>query len=242
MHVVGLREADLPEVLVHDFRKNGYLPEVLLNFLALLGWNPGGDKERMTIGEMVALFDIPGIGKSNAKFARDKLLAFNTQTAEQSAPDRLVPALRDYLSVNPESPLNRADDADLAKLLQMKKGFRLLRDVDESTRFFYVPSDEIMFDPAAVEKVLKKNDGEGLKVLRELRVLLHAATDWTAHALEAAVKQYCESNGLGLGKVAQPLRVAISGGTVSPPIFESLEFLGRDRTITRVERCLSATA
>src|SRR4029079_9936188 len=197
MHVVGLRESDLPEVLVHDFRKNGYLPEVLLNFLALLGWNPGGDKERMTIGEMVALFDISGIGKSNAKFARDKLLAFNTQTAEQLAPDRLVPALRDYLSVTPESPLNRADDADLAKLLQMKKGFRLLRDVDESTRFFYVPSQEITFDPAAVEKVLKKDDGEGLKVLRELRDLLSAATDWTATSLETAVKQYCESKGLG---------------------------------------------
>jgi glutamyl-tRNA synthetase len=242
MHVVGLRESDLPEVLVHDFRKNGYLPEVLLNFLALLGWNPGGDKERMTIGEMVALFDISGIGKSNAKFARDKLLAFNTQTSEQLAPDRLVAALRDYLSVNPESPLNRADDADLAKLLQMKRGFRLLRDVDETTRFFYVPSHEITFDPAAVEKVLKKNDGEGLKVLRELRELLSAATDWTAHALEASVKQYCESKNLGLGKVAQPLRVAISGSTVSPPIFESLEFLGKDQTMTRVERCLSVTA
>jgi glutamyl-tRNA synthetase len=242
MHVVGLREADLPEVLVHDFRKNGYLPEVLLNFLALLGWNPGGDKERMTIGEMVALFDISGIGKSNAKFARDKLLAFNTQAAEEAQPDRLIPALRDYLSVNPESPLNRADDADLAKLLQMKKGFRLLRDVDEATRFFYVPSDEITYDSAAVEKVLKKNDGEGLKVLRDIREILTNASDWTARALEAAVKQYCDAKGLGLGKVAQPLRVAISGGTVSPPIFESLEFLGKDRTMTRLDRCLAEFA
>jgi glutamyl-tRNA synthetase len=227
MHVVGLREADLPEVLVHDFRKNGYLPEVLLNFLALSGLEPRRRQGAMTIGEMVTLFDIPGIGKSNAKFARDKLAAFNTQAAEEAQPDRLVPALRDYLSVNPESPLNRADDTDLAKLLQMKKGFRLLRDVDESTRFFYVPSHELTYDPAAVEKVLKKNDGEGLKVLGELRDLLNAATDWTAHALETAVKQYCETKGVGLGKVAQPLRVAISGGTVSPPIFESLEFLGR---------------
>jgi glutamyl-tRNA synthetase len=138
--------------------------------------------------------------------------------------------------------LNRADDADLAKLLQMKKGFRLLRDVDEATRFFYVPGQELMYDPAAVEKVLKRNDDEGLNVLRTLRELLSAATDWTAHALEAAVKQYCDAQGLGLGKVAQPLRVAISGGTVSPPIFESLAFLGKDRTMTRLERCLSITA
>jgi glutamyl/glutaminyl-tRNA synthetase len=242
MHVVGLRESDLPEILVHDFRKNGYLPEVLLNFLALLGWNPGGDKERMTIGEMVALFDIGGIGKSNAKFARDKLLAFNTQACEEAPPDRLVPALRDYLSVNPESPLNRADDADLVKLLRMKKGFRLLRDVDEACRFFFVPSDEIAYDPAAVEKVLKKNECEGLKVLRELRDILSNAPEWNAHALEVGVKSYCDAKALGLGKVAQPLRVAISGSTVSPPIFESLEFLGKDRTITRMERCLGVAS
>jgi glutamyl-tRNA synthetase len=124
----------------------------------------------------------------------------------------------------------------------MKKGFRLLRDVDESTRFFYIPGHELTYDPTAMDKVLKKNDGEGLKVLRELRDLLSAANDWTAHGLEAAVKQYCDAKGLGLGKVAQPLRVAISGGTVSPPIFESLEFLGKDRTMTRVERCLSVAA
>ena len=239
MHVVGLREADLPEVLVHDFRKNGYLPEVLLNFLALLGWSPGGDRERMTIGEMVTLFDIGGIGKANAKFDRTKLVSFNTQAAEQAGSDRLVPAMRDYLAVNPESPLNRADDADLAKLVQMKKGFRLLRDVDDATRFFYVPSHELTFDPAAVEKVLKKNGGEGLTALRDLREILAGASDWTAHALEAAVKQYCEAKGLGLGKAAQPLRVAISGTTVSPPIFESLEFLGKERTTGRIERCLA---
>jgi glutamyl-tRNA synthetase len=242
MHVVGLREADLPEVLVHDFRKNGYLPEVLLNFLALLGWSPGGDKERMTIGEMVALFDVSGIGKANAKFDRTKLVSFNTQAAEEAQPDRLVPAMRDYLSVNPESPLSRADDADLAKLVQMKKGFRLLRDVDDATRFFYVPSNEIAFDPAAVEKVLKKSDGEGLQVLRDLQGILSGAAEWTAAALEAAVKQYCDAKGLGLGKVAQPLRVAISGTTVSPPIFESLEFLGKERTMTRLDRCLATVA
>lgn len=239
MHVVGLRESDLPEVLVHDFRKNGYLPEVLLNFLALLGWNPGGDKERMTIGEMIALFDISGIGKANAKFARDKLVAFNTQACEDAPQDRLLPAFRDYLSVNPESPLNRADDGDLSKLLAMKKGFRLLRDVDEAARFFYVPYDQLVFDPAAVEKVLKKNDGEGVTVLRELQPILNAVADWTAHSLEAAVKAYTDAKGLGLGKVAQPLRVAISGTTVSPPIFESLAFLGKERAMTRIVHCLA---
>src|SRR5947207_647275 len=73
----------LPEILVHDFRKKGYLPEALLNFLALLGWSPGGDRERMSMEEMMSLFSVDGIGRSNAKFDRAKLLAFNTERSEE---------------------------------------------------------------------------------------------------------------------------------------------------------------
>jgi glutamyl/glutaminyl-tRNA synthetase len=238
MPVIGLKEGDLPEILVHDFRRNGYLPEVLLNFLALLGWNPGGDRERMSVEEMIQLFSIDGIGKANARFDRAKLLAFNTQYAETAPIERLVAAMRDYLGVNPESPLNRASDGDLAAVLAMKKGFRTLREVDESCRFFFVDDERITYEPAAVEKVLKKNDNAGLKALREIRGILAGVADWKAEELESAVKQYCESGGLGLGNVAQPIRVAICGTTVSPPIFQSLEFLGRERALTRIDRCL----
>jgi glutamyl-tRNA synthetase len=238
MPVIGLREGDLPEILVHDFRRNGYLPEVLLNFLALLGWNPGGDRERMSIDEMIALFSVEGIGKANARFDRAKLLAFNTQAAETTPLPRLVAAMRDYLAVNPESPLDQATDEELGQVLTMKKGLRTLREVDESCRFFFVPDDRIAYDPAAVEKVLKKNDGAGMKALGDVRGILVGANDWKAESLEGAVKGYCESKGLGLGNVAQPIRVAVSGTTVSPPIFQSLEFLGRERTLARIDRCL----
>jgi glutamyl/glutaminyl-tRNA synthetase len=235
MHAIGLSASELPEILVHDFRKNGYLPEALLNFLALLGWSPGGDRERMSMDEMVQLFSPDRIGKSNPKFDRTKLLAFNTEAAAAATSERLVRAFRDYLSVNPESPLNRADDASLARLLQMKKGFRLLREVDEASRFLFTPDDQMVYAADAMEKVLKKQNG--LSVLRDLRPILAGVADWTGASLDAAVKQYAEKNGLGLGKVAQPLRVAISGGTISPPIFESLEMLGRDGTLARMDRC-----
>ena len=242
MGAIGMKESDLPEILVHDFRRNGYLPEALLNFLALLGWSPGGDREHMTLDEMVQLFSVEGIGKSNAKFDRTKLLAFNTKAAETASPQRLLAAFKDYLSVNPDSPLNGADDDALSRVLQMKKGFRLLREVDEASRFLFVPDERISYQPDAVEKVLKKGDAQGLAVLRDLRPVLESVSDWTALALEAAVNRYCEQKALGLGKVAQPLRVAVSGGTVSPPIFESLEMLGRDRTLCRLDRCLTAPA
>jgi glutamyl-tRNA synthetase len=192
----------------------------------------------MSMQEMTELFSVEGIGKANARFDRQKLLAFNTQAAETTPLPRLVSALRDYLSVNPDSPLNSAADGQLGQVLAMRKGFRTLREVDESCRFFFAADDGIQYDPAAVEKVLKKSDGAGAGALRGVREVLAAAGEWKAQPLEDAVKRYCEARGLGLGNVAQPIRVAISGGTVSPPIFQSLEFLGRERTLARIDRCL----
>jgi glutamyl-tRNA synthetase len=239
MQVIGLKNTDLPEILVHDFRKAGYLPEAMLNFLALLGWNPGGDRERMTTNELVELFTIEGIGKSNAKFNREKLLAFNTELAANSNTARLVKAFKDYLAVNPDSPLNRANDEQLAKMLEMKKGFRLLRDVDEASRFLFVADDEITYQPDAVEKVLKKSDGQGLTVLRDLKPILASIPTWDHATIESALNAYGAEKQLGLGKIAQPIRVAVSGGTISPPIFESLEFLGKEKTLARIDRCLA---
>lgn len=237
MHAIGLSSGDLPEILVHDFRKNGYLPEALLNFLALLGWSPGGDRERMSMDEMVELFSLDRVGKSNPKFDRTKLLAFNTEAAAAAPIERLVRAFRDYLSVNPESPLNAADDATLARLLQMKKGFRLLREVDETSRFLFIADDQIIYAADAVEKVLIKQNG--LSVLRDLKPVLSGISSWTAASLDGAVKGHAERAGLGIGKIAQPLRVAVSGTTISPPIFESLEFLGREHVLARIDRCLA---
>ena len=239
MRVVGLRESDLPEIMVHDFRVNGYLPEVLLNFLALLGWSPGGDLERMSVGKMIELFSIEGIGKANARFSREKLLAFSTEAFAAAPPERTLAAMKDWLSVNPDSPLAGATDEQLARVLKMNAGFHILREVDDKSRFLFVESARIEYDPAAVEKVLLKSERQGLEALRAIRPVLESLEVWDAAALERAVKAFCEARALGLGKVAQPLRVAVCGGTVSPPIFESLEFLGRRQTLERIDRCLS---
>ena len=238
MRIVGLREADLPEILVHDFRKNGYLPEVLNNFLALLGWSPGGDRERMTMDELVQLFSLEGVGKANAMFNRDKLLAFNTEASASLSAPRMLAGMRDYLSVNPESPLNSASDAQLEKVLHMNHGFHILREADEKSRFLFVPDEQVEYQPDAIEKVLKKNDGQGANALREIREILAQVSEWNAPNIEAAVKGFCDQRQLGLGKVAQPIRVAVSGTTISPPIFETLEFLGKERTLARIGRCL----
>ena len=188
--------------------------------------------------EMVELFSIDRIGKANPKFDRAKLIAFNTEAAASMSEDRLLAAFKDYLAANPESPADAATDEQLRKLLHMKKGFRTLREVDEPARFLFIADDQISYEPAAVEKALEKNNSEGLIVLREVLPIFAAVNDWRHDALDAAIKSYCEEKKLGLGKVAQPIRVAVSGTLVSPPIFESLEFLGKERTLARIKRCL----
>jgi len=241
MKAAGLKEADLPEIMIHDFRRNGYAPEVLLNFLALQGWSPGGDLEHMTVADMVSRFTVDRINSSNPKFNREKLKSFSTDFFAKSAPDALVAALRDYLVVNPESPLNRATDDQLKSVLAMNAGFHILREIDDKSRFLFTSDTDLAWDPEAVDKVLLKNDKQGLLALQDLRPLL-ARTPWTPADLEHAVKTYAEQKQLGLGKVAQPLRVAVTGGTVSPPIFESIVFLGQSPTLTRIDRCLAALA
>jgi glutamyl-tRNA synthetase len=238
MRAIGLSESDLPEVLIHDFRANGYLPEVMLNFLALLGWSPGGDKEHMSVKEMVDLFSLDGIGKANAKFNREKLLAFNTEACAAASEDRLLAAMRDFLGLHRESPMNRATDEELKRVLKMNAGMRILREVEEKSRFLFVEDEEIVYAKEAVDKVLEKGERQGFKALRAVRDLFVGIAEWNAQAVEDVVKKYCEGSGLGLGKVAQPIRVAVSGTMVSPPIFETVEYLGRERTLRRMGRCL----
>ncbi|MGA2232916.1 MAG: glutamate--tRNA ligase [Tepidisphaeraceae bacterium] len=238
MKALNMSRGDLPEIFVHDFRENGYLPAVLLNFLALLGWSPGGDKERMTVDEMVQLFSLEQIGKSNAKFNREKLLAFSTEAFTAAGPKALLPPMRDYLSVNPDSPLNAADDEQLEKVLHMNAGFHVLREADEKSGFLFLPDDQVILRPDAVEKVLRKDNGAGLAALIAMRPVLAAVADWTSHALEEAINAHCTATGAKLGKVAQPIRVAVSGSTISPPIFQTLEFLGRERSLRRIDRTI----
>jgi glutamyl/glutaminyl-tRNA synthetase len=238
MAVVGLKENDLPEILIHDFRANGYLPEVMLNFLSLLGWSPGGDREQMSTLEMIELFSLERIGQSNAKFNREKLLAFNTEACATSPEMRLVAVMRDFLSVNPQSPMNAASDEELRAVLKMNAGMRILREVEEKSRFLFVADEKLEYQPEAVEKVLLKSEAQGLVALENVLGAIAGVTDWSAAVLEEAVKKFCETSGLGLGKVAQPIRVGVSGSMVSPPIFETLAFLGRERTLRRIERCI----
>jgi len=226
------------DVEVNAFRKAGYLPETLVNFLALLGWNPGSDIETFTLDELVELFDVSRIGRANAKFDRDKLLSFNTASAAEAAQDRLLDGFKDYLALN-DTPIPRDDDALLRRLLAIAAGFRTFADIVDKCGVLFAPDDAVAYDAKAVKKWLSKSDGAGWAMLAELRGLLAEREDWSAESLDAFVAALCERKGVGMGKVAQPVRVAVAGRAVSPQIGQTLALLGKDKTLSRIDRCLA---
>lgn len=227
------------EIDVHDFRVSGYLPEAIVNYVALVGWSPGQDREKMTLAEMVGLFSVDRISKTSGRFDREKLLAFNTDACAAAPPERLLSGYRDYAAAA-GSPLAGLADGVLAQALSLCKGFRVFRDVDAKVGPLFAADEALAYDPAAVKKVLEKGDGQGYAQLAAVLPVLEGLKDWSAGAIDAALKQFCDARGAKLGDVAQPLRVAITGGTVSPSIGESLVLLGKAKTLARVRRCLAA--
>lgn len=222
----------LPEINIVDFFKSGYLPETLVNFLALLGWNPGDGREIMSTQELITSFDLSRVNKSNSLFDRKKLLAFNTEQLKLCPSQKLLAYFKAYLKEN-ASPVAAADDALLARLLKISEGARTLEQIEQKSRFAFMADDAIVYDMDAVQKVLLKNDG--LALLLDVANGLKALPQLTAESIEALLRGIAEQKQVGLGKIAQPLRVALTGTTISPPIFDTVDILGLDRTIQRIE-------
>ena len=233
----------LPEINVDDFRRAGYLPEVLLNYLALLGWSPGGDREQFDREFIKSHFDLDRIVKSPAKFDRAKLLAFNLDAIQAMDDDQFVVRLQAYCQDFEPLFLEAMTTHQFKTFaLANKDRSKTFRDPIDSGRFFIEPDDVIDW-PASkpVRKALCKGAPNGFDRLVAVRDLLASAEPWTPEHLESMLTTWAEANCEGnLGKIAQPIRVAVSGGPVSPPIFDTLDILGRDATIGRIDRCLAA--
>ena len=229
----------LPEINIVDFFKSGYLPETMVNFLALLGWNPGDNREIMPIGELIESFDLSRLSKANSLFDRKKLLSFNMEHIKMTPPEKVLEHFRAYLkTVN--SPVNSAEDELLSKIIKLCEGTRTLVDIERKSRFLFLDNNEIQYDEKAVKKVLLK--GDGLAVLAIVRDKLAAMEQLTEQGIEDMLRSLAEEKQVGLGKIAQPLRVAICGTTVSLPIFESVQLLGKENTFFRIDATLKKFA
>jgi glutamyl/glutaminyl-tRNA synthetase len=226
----------LPEINIVDFFRSGYLPETMVNFLALLGWNPGDGREIMKVDELIESFDISRLTKSNSLFDRQKLLAFNTEHIKMAPQEKLLGHFREYLKVV-ESPMIFADDELLLRILKLCEGARTLAQIEQKSRFLFLDDDKIEYDDKAVKKVLLKADG--LAFLAIVRDKLAAMEELSEQAIEDMLRGLAEEKQVGLGKVAQPLRVALCGTTISLPIFDSVQMLGKESTLRRIDNTLS---
>jgi glutamyl/glutaminyl-tRNA synthetase len=225
----------LPEINIVDFFRSGYLPETMVNFLALLGWNPGDQREIMTVEELIRSFDLTRLTKSNSLFDRKKLLAFNTEHLRIEPPAKVLQHFQAYLQ-EVGSPVLKADDATLARIVKLCEGARTLADIERKSVFVFVDDEQIAFEEKAVQKVLFKD--HGLEILGEVREKLAALEPLTEQGIEEMLRGLAEQRQVGLGKVAQPLRVALCGTTISLPIFDSVSLLGRERTLRRIDLTL----
>jgi glutamyl-tRNA synthetase len=219
-------------VSVLEYQDQGYLPEALLNYLVRLGWSHG-DQEYFTREEMIAAFDVRDINKSASALNPDKMLWLNQQHLVRAQPKDIVPHLRWHLA---RLGVFSQDDALLeGSILAQRERSKTLKEMAENSRFFF--SDEVMLDPKAAEKHLT---ADAKALLAELRTRFAAVETWEAPAIHAVLEGLAKEKSLGLGKVAQPLRVAVSGGTVSPPIDQTLALLGQARTLARLAKVLPA--
>jgi len=229
----------LPEINIVDFLKSGYLPETMVNFLALLGWNPGDNRETMSLKELIKVFELSRLTKANSLFDRQKLIAFNTEHIRLTRREKLLEHFRNYLKII-ESPVLSADDEILNRIINLCEGARTFADIERKSRFLFLDNDKIKYDEKAVQKVLHKNDG--LSILQIIRDKLVALEKFTNEAIENMLRSLAEEKQLGLGKVAQPLRVALCGTTISLPIFDSVEMLGKKNTLARIDNTLKEFA
>ena len=219
-------------VSVLEYQDQGYLPEALLNYLVRLGWSHG-DQEYFTREEMIAAFDVRDINKSASALNPEKMLWLNQQHMIKAQPRDIVPHLRWHLA---RLGVYSQDDALLEGIvLSQRERAKTLKEMAENSRFFF--AEEIVIDAKAAEKHLT---ADAKALLGELRARFAVIEIWNAPAVHAALEVFAKEKALGLGKVAQPVRVAVSGGTVSPPIDVTLALLGQARTLARIDRALSS--
>jgi glutamyl-tRNA synthetase len=214
-------------VSVQSYRERGFVPEAVLNFIARLGWGHG-DMEIVSRDELARLFELEDVGKSPSGVSEEKLLWLSQHYLKTLPRERLLDDLAAFLAAEAGRPVEvDAGLADLVDLLRERS--RTLVDMAERARFYLL--DSLEFEEKAARKHLRP---QALAPLRDLRGSLQKLDAWDLDGLRASFEATIERQGIALGKLAQPVRVAVTGRAESPGIFETLACLGRERTLTRL--------
>jgi glutamyl-tRNA synthetase len=217
------------QVALEDYRAQGYLPEAMVNYLALLGWGYDETREHFTLADLERLFSIERVSRNPAMFDNQKLEALNGWYIRQLPPEDLARRLQPFLARagHPDASLDlltRAAPLISERIARLDQGPDMLE---------FLLVDEVELDPEEAAKVLTD---EARGFLDAVAKVLRPLEPWTAEAIERALRELAEERELKPRKAFQPVRLAITGRLVSPPLFESIELLGRDRSVARLER------
>jgi len=215
-------------VSVLQYRDEGFLPEAVLNYLVRLGWSHG-DQEYFSVEEMIRWFDIADVNKSAAAFDVDKLSWLNQQHMMRAPAERIVPVLRWHLD---RDGIHATDEAQLEQIvLSLRERTKTVREMAVNSAFFFRA-------PAAYdEKAVRKHvTADVLVLLAEAVKELGQLEIWSAPAIHELISAFAAAKGISLGKLAQPIRLAVCGGTVSPPIDATLAILGKTESLSRLNK------
>lgn len=217
-------------VSVNEYRNEGILPQALLNYLVRLGWSHG-DQEIFTINQMIELFDFNAVNKSPATFDYEKLLWVNHQHMKEVAGVTIKAMLEEYFNSKGIYPDEKPDIAILYDV--QKERCKTLQELCNASEFFYNKIES--YDEKAVKKNFTK---DSVKILQNLKDRLKALDQWLADNIHSTVKSVADDMNLKIGKVAPTLRLAVTGGAVSPSIGITLELLGPDKSLTRIDQAI----
>ncbi len=218
---------------VLEYKAQGFLPEALINYLVRLGWSHG-DQEVFSKEEIVTNFSLENLNRSAAIFNPEKLLWLNQEYIKSADGDFLVESLDSGLKEQGLSPELLTGKTRMGIVDELRTRSRTLTDMIEGARFFF--ENEVEFDEKAASKFLT-SESSGLML--KLRSELSKINTFSSENVKSVFHRVMEEEAVKLGKLAQPVRVAITGGTISPGIFETLSLLGKDRTIHRLDTALA---
>ncbi|TVM19325.1 glutamate--tRNA ligase [Oceanidesulfovibrio indonesiensis] len=216
-----------------EYRSQGILPEALVNYLARLGWSHK-DQEIFSVDELVELFNVDGLSSSAAAFDLEKLLWLNSHYIKESDVSRLADLLAEQFAAR---GITGCDRSTLEKIVpQYQPRAKTMAEMADEAAVFLIADEDVEYDEKAVRKVLTD---EALSRLRDIRNLLADLDSFDESALERALNEHMERSGIGFKDIAQPIRVAVTGRTRSPGLFETLAILGKAKSLARIDRALS---
>ena len=218
------------EGISSGYREKGFFPEAVLNFLALLGWNDGTEKELYTLEELVASFDLNRVHKAGAKFDPEKNKWFNHQYLMKQKDSDLAKAFAPTLA---EKNIDVSEDTLIRIVSLIKERAHFVSEFWEMSDFFFVPP--VAYD----EKATKNWKSETPTLMQELITVIKEITDFTSINIETIVKDWMTKNEIGMGKIMQPFRLSLVGALKGPHLFDIVEIIGKQETIKRIEKAIA---